>query len=88
MCEHKNFQAYTDVFRLKGGDDGPVHAFCAEIKIKCAECGIPFEFPELPAGMSSKEARVSLDAQTLRIPIKPRGSKVFPAVPGFDVHLH
>lgn len=81
-CEHENFKANVIVNRLK--DSG---GFICDIRINCAECDLPFEFPGLPAGLSFSEARVSPDAQELRLPIKPKGTLVFPAVPGFDVRV-
>jgi len=83
-CEHKDFEAQVDVNRLE--DSG---AFVADIRIKCKECGLPFEFPDIPVGLNSQEARVSVDSQELRLPIKPRGSRIFPAfagISGFDIH--
>lgn len=79
-CAHLEFRAEIKVNRLE--DTG---AFFADIRIWCIECGLPFEFPGLPAGLRHDGATVSLDAQELRLPIKPKGSKVFPAVPGFMV---
>ena len=79
-CEHKDFVAVVVVQRMED-----TKAFFAEIRVKCAQCDLPFEFIGVKAGLSGAEPRCSLDAQELTAPIRPKGSKVFPAVQGFDV---
>ncbi len=70
-CEHLNFRCEAKVFRLTDGDDGPVTGYSADIRIKCAGCGLPFRFRGLAAGSHHAEPRVSANALELRAPIEP-----------------
>jgi hypothetical protein len=47
--------------------------FAADVKINCADCGMPFEFIGLPIGVSATNSKpmVSMDRKELRAPIKP-----------------
>ena len=74
MCDHKNFRAAVDVCRLTADTDPElIVGFVADVKINCAECGMPFEFIGLPTGLSVTNSRpmVSMDGKELRAPIKP-----------------
>lgn len=73
MCEHKNFRADVDVNRLE--DTGQ---FMADIRIRCFECDLPFEFLGLECGLDLHGARVSIDGQEAHIAIAPRGRKPSP----------
>ena len=84
-CEHKQFSAIVEVNLLTKGDDGPVHGYLAEIRITCVECGQPFEFVGVEAGLMMDKPMASVDAQQLRAPIRPKGSRIMPAIPGFRV---
>ena len=39
-CPHENFSAEVDINRIGDGDDpvGEVKWFCADIRVRCAEC--------------------------------------------------
>lgn len=63
-----------------------MYAYTCDFRVKCAECGLPFTFPGLPNGISSHEARVSINGQVMVVPIKPADKKHFEFFPGFDVH--
>ena len=78
--KHEDFNAYVVVNRLE--DSG---AFVADIRVKCAQCELPFEFPGLPVGLSCANVTVSWDGQELRVPLKPSDSKFFPAFAGYGV---
>ena len=84
MCEHLDFEASVEVSRLLN-KEGVVHAYCADIKVQCAECKLPFEFPGFAHGVSSHEARVSIDHQVLNVPLKPKGQQAFSFYPGLNV---
>lgn len=72
MCEHKNFFAKVDVTRLTESDESDVvTGYTADIRIKCDECGLPFQFIGLPGGYSPAQPMCSFDAQEMRAPIKP-----------------
>lgn len=76
-----------DVTRV-GEADPPVgmpKGYLAEVKVNCTECGLPFEFVGVDAGMLWDKPAASPDAQTLRAPMRPKGSKLLAAIPGFTV---
>lgn len=75
MCEHENFAATVDVNRIIDK-----HAFIADIRIKCADCGEPFTFPNLPV-----EVRTSWNEQELRVPLKPSSQSHFNSFAGYSV---
>lgn len=65
-CAHKDFEASVAVYRLL--DTG---RFSADVRIRCKECGQPFRFIGVRAGLSPYEPRASVDATELRAPIAP-----------------
>lgn len=65
-CKHMNFTANVSVARMEN-----VGKFHADIRISCAECGVPMQFLGLDTGFSFDGARVSLDGQEARIAIAP-----------------
>jgi hypothetical protein len=83
-CQHENFDATVEVARLTN-KEGIVHAYSADIKVVCHDCKLPFEFPGFAHGISSHEARVSIDGQTMCVPLKPKGQEAFSFYPGFNV---
>ena len=84
-CEHKNFRVDAIVNRLTREEGGPVYAYTCDLKVKCVECDLPFTFPGLANGISSHEARVSINGETMCVPIKPADKTHFEFFPGFDV---
>jgi hypothetical protein len=72
-CQHENFAANVDVHRLEGCE--PMR-FNADVRIECAECGLPFRFIGLPAGTDLNGAAVSVDATEARMAIAPKGQVV------------
>lgn len=66
-CSHFNFNADVKVGRLESG------RFTADIKINCAECGLPFRFLGLPPGLDLEGACVSVDGEEARMAIAPKG---------------
>jgi hypothetical protein len=79
-CEHKNFRAEVDVNRLE--DSG---GFAADIRIRCAECDLPFVFGGVECGFSFQKPMCSMSGQELHAPIAPKDSRIFPNLPGFTV---
>lgn len=65
-CPHMNFHADVVVARLE--DTG---RFMAEITIKCADCGEPFQFLGLDMGLKMRGATVSPDGLEARMAISP-----------------
>lgn len=70
-CEHKNFAANVQVNRIE--DNG---RFMADVSVCCIDCGTPFRFIGLPAGMDYNSPCVSVDACEARMPIAPKGEVV------------
>lgn len=70
-CEHKNFRCAANIGRLSHDEGGPITGYVADVKIECADCGLPFRFIGLNAGNHYAEPRVSIDGTELRAPIEP-----------------
>ena len=85
-CKHLDFAASVVCNRLTKSDKEPeIIAYAAEIRINCANCGLPFEFIGVEAGLMPDRPMSSVDAQELRVPIRPKGLDLLPAIPGFRV---
>lgn len=63
--------------------------FSADVRIKCAECGLPFQFIGLPLGLNLNGAAMSVDGQEARIAIAPVGRVMHPleGLSGFRVKV-
>lgn len=72
-CQHMNFAATVNVARLE--DSG---RFMAGIRVRCAECGLPFQFLGLEPGIDPRDARVSVDGLEANIGICPQGAEPSP----------
>lgn len=88
-CPHENFEATVGVHRLTDGDDGPVTGYTAEIRVRCLDCDEPFRWIGVPAGLSPREPRVSVDETELRAPLRPASSDpdFGLGLPGFAVRM-
>jgi hypothetical protein len=87
-CEHMNFRADVKVGRLKESDTSDVIVmFVAEVQVKCAECGQPFEFIGIPMGFAHFEPRCSIDGLTANMPIKPVGAVMAMDLPSYGVRV-
>ena len=84
-CEHMNFRADCDIGRLSAGEGGPITGYTVAVKVKCAECGLPFRFIGLNAGSHYSEPRVNIDGTELRAPIEPAEHQVFAARANFTM---
>lgn len=69
-----NFSAHVAVNRIE--DKG---RFAADVRIRCADCGLPFQFMGLEPGIDMNGARVSLDGLEARMAICPQGQQPSPA---------
>lgn len=76
MCDHENFAAEVDVNRLPQKEGGPVKRWCAEVRIKCADCELPFRFIGLPAGLDLNGAATSVNAEEARLAMAPKGQVI------------
>lgn len=81
MCDHADFTAQVVVNRLEGV------RFVAEIHINCSQCGTPFVFFGLPAGLDIDGAAVSADGTEARLSIGPQGTplKKYSGPKGFTI---
>lgn len=71
-CEHENFDAFVDVTRRTKSDSDPtVIGYTADIKVNCQDCGEPFRWTGLQAGLSSAQPMCSVDEATLLAPLRP-----------------
>lgn len=77
-CEHLNFAAQVDVNRLTETIGGPVTRYLADVRIKCADCGLPFEFQGLKLGIDTGGCTMSLDGQEAHLAILPNGKVASP----------
>lgn len=74
-CLHENFDAYVEVNRVTASDNDPtVVGYHADIKVNCHDCGEPFRWLGVRAGMSPRSPMCSLDETELRAPIRPASS--------------
>lgn len=80
-CAHMNFSANVVVNRIE--DKG---RFAADIRIRCADCGLPFQFMGLEPGLDANGARVSLDGLEARMAICPQGQLPSP-MDGFQINI-
>jgi hypothetical protein len=65
-CPHENFDATVAVGRFL--DTG---RFMADISVHCTDCGEPFRFMGVPAGLDWERPMVSIDGLELHAPIEP-----------------
>lgn len=78
-CEHENFDVMANIGRLTPAPGVPVPMrFQADIRIVCRDCGEPFRFIGLPAGVDLNGASVSIDGTEGRFAIAPRSQVLVP----------
>ena len=85
-CEHVKFDAHCAIARLTQEDGGPVTNYMLQVSVKCADCGMEFEFRGCPDGYSPYGPTVSIDGLTMSVPIMPPGMPIPDNLPGFRVH--
>lgn len=75
ICNHEQFTASTQIARLtatENPEDTEAVSYAADIRIHCAQCGVPFSFVGVSrGGLSPAFPTSSLDGQELRAPIVP-----------------
>lgn len=76
-CEHMQFGAEVDVHRLTD-EAGVVRAFSADVRVRCVDCGTPFQFLGLPAGINMRASTVSVDGLEARLALSPDGEEASP----------
>lgn len=68
-CPHENFKANVAVGRIEPTPPAKGMRFCADVRINCTQCGVPFRFLGLPAGLDLNGASVSVDGEEARLAI-------------------
>lgn len=88
-CPHGTFEAIVAVNRITAVEGGPATSFNADIRVECADCGEPFRWVGVPAGMSPAQPMVSVDETELRAPLRPASSDpdFGLGIPGFAVQV-
>lgn len=59
----------------------------ANIKVRCNECGLPFEFVGFGCGLMFDRPMVSPSAEELHAPIVPQGERLALGLPGYSVEF-
>ena len=74
-CLHEKFDATVNVARLTDpeGETAP-DAYFADIKVWCADCGEPFRWIGVQAGLKPDRPMCSVDETELHAPIRPASS--------------
>ncbi|MGW0566113.1 hypothetical protein [Streptomyces tauricus] len=88
-CLHMDFEADVEVNRLTATDDDPtVVGYSADIKVRCANCGEPFRWIGVPAGMSPRRPMCGLDETELHAPLRPASADpdFGLGIPGFAIN--
>lgn len=87
-CLHEHFAANVAVSRLSDVDDGPINAYSADVTVSCADCGEPFRWHGLQAGLSPAHPMCSVDETELRAPLRPASSDpdFGLGIPGFAIN--
>lgn len=98
-CPHEHFTAHVDVNRIGTIENpnprplhvnisgAPIEAFSADVRISCTQCGEPFRFIGMPAGVMPNRPACSVDEREAHLPIRPASSDpdFGLGIPGFAV---
>ena len=68
-CEHKNFEAEVNTFRLTE-EDGLVTSFKVELKVRCVDCKEHLEFLGMEMGVNPSYPTTGIDGIEARLPAK------------------
>ena len=82
-CSHADLHCHVNLDHIL--DTGVVYL---KAKVHCKLCGKPFEFQGLTAGLSAYKPHVDVTAQELRAPCVPKGLKLMPGIPGYEVKVN
>ena len=72
-CEHRDFRVRMEVSSFED-----TWRFTAAVRIECAECGEPFRFLGVTAGVALRHPTVSKNGLELVAPIEPLGTLQVP----------
>jgi len=90
-CPHEHFAADVAVNRIgeddPGNDTGLPNHYSADVRVRCVDCGEPFRWIGVPAGLSPHQPMCSVDETELRAPIRPASSDpdFGLGIPGFAI---
>lgn len=86
-CPHEDFVAEVDVNRLSTTEGGPIDAYAADVRVRCAACDEPFRWIGVPAGMSGARPMCSVDETELHAPLRPASADpdFGLGIPGFAI---
>jgi hypothetical protein len=88
-CPHLNFEANVAVNRIGTGEtpDGMPRAYMADITVACADCGEPFRWSGVRAGLSFGHPMCSVDERELHAPLRPASADpdFGMGLPGFSI---
>lgn len=70
-CPHLHFAANVAVNRIADPPDSPPTAYIADITVDCADCGEPFRWTGVRAGLSFNHPMVSVNEEELHAPLRP-----------------
>lgn len=86
-CPHEDFDVFAEVGRITDGEGGPVTAYSASLRVSCQQCGEPFRWVGMQAGLRADRPMVSVDETELRAPIRPASADpdFGLGIPGFAV---
>ena len=86
-CPHENFGASVEVNRLTAEDSTEPGGYSADIRAWCEDCGEPFRWIGLQAGLMPSRPMVSVDETELHAPLRPASSDpdFGLGIPGFAV---
>lgn len=88
MCNHLNFRAEVRVGRIvedESQPDTPIKYACADIRINCADCGVPFHFRGVDYGFSPNKPMLEVGGLELRAPIAEGEIKTIPQKLHYEV---
>lgn len=90
-CPHESFDVQAMINRVQGSGEAPeIVAFYAEIAVQCHDCGEPFRWTGVEAGLRPDRPMCSVDERELRAPIRPASADpdFGMGIPGFAVRYH
>ncbi len=75
-CKHEEFDVFTQIGRLTSKDKETVTHYTADVRVRCKQCHLAFEWVGVPAGFAYTGPHCSFDLQELRAPIRPAGASI------------
>lgn len=87
-CPHLNFAADVAVNRIADPPDSLPTAYIADITVDCADCGEPFRWTGVQAGVSFNHPMVSVNEEELHAPLRPASADpdFGMGLPGFAIN--